>query len=365
MLEEIILAVRDYKEEILKLRSYVDLPELKNTIKSLEKESTSPDFWNNQEEAKKTLNSLNNKKETLAKIEELEGLYEEIIALIEILEEEKDKELQEELMQNWKELKQKYKKFEIELLLSGEYDNNNCYISLHPGAGGTESQDWCAMLSRMYQNWAEKNNYKVDIIDFQPGEVAGIKSITMHIKGFKCYGYLKCEKGVHRLVRISPFDSSGRRHTSFASVDVTPEFEDLSHIEIDEKELRIDTYRSTGAGGQHVNTTDSAVRITHIPTKIVVQCQKERSQIKNRETAMKMLQAKLMQDKIEKQKQKLSDIQGEQKEIGWGSQIRSYILQPYQMIKDHRTNLEKGNVQDILDGNIDEFIQEVLIKENS
>ena len=339
-----------------------DPANLETEVKKLEEQSADPDLWNNPERAKKILNELTNLKSQLESYKNIENQYEEIKVFVEILNEDNDPSLHDELNEKWGKIQKDFKNFEIEQLLSEEFDNNNCYISIHPGAGGTESQDWASMLTRMYKMWCEKKDFKLETVDYLPGEVAGIKSITMHISGIKAYGYLKCEKGVHRLVRISPFDSSGRRHTSFVSVDVTPEFEDLSEIEIDEKDLRIDTFRSTGAGGQHINTTDSAIRITHQPTGIVVQCQKERSQIKNRETAMKMLQGKLMQLKIEEQKKKLAAIGGEHKEIGWGSQIRSYVLQPYQLIKDHRTSYETGNTQYVLDGNLDEFIQECLMK---
>lgn len=308
------------------------------------------------------MNQLSELKSQSEKYKELVDRFENVKTIVELLSEEEDDSLLEELKEEWNGLNDFYSLFEIELLLSEEFDSNNAYISIHPGAGGTESQDWASMLTRMYKMWAEKHNFKVDTIDFLPGDVAGIKSITMLIKGPKAYGYLKCEKGVHRLVRISPFDSNGRRHTSFVSVDITPEIENDVEIEIDEKELRIDTYRASGAGGQHVNKTDSAIRITHHPTGIVVQCQNERSQMQNKETAMKMLKAKLLQKKMEEQRAKLQNLSGEHKSIEWGSQIRSYVLQPYQLIKDHRTNHENGNTQFVLDGNIDDYIKECLLK---
>ncbi|NQD68485.1 peptide chain release factor 2, partial [Bacillus haikouensis] len=250
--------------------------------------------------------------------------------------------------------------YELQLLLSEEYDKNNAILELHPGAGGTESQDWGSMLLRMYTRWGEKKGFKVETLDYLPGDEAGIKSVTLAIKGHNAYGYLKAEKGVHRLVRISPFDSSGRRHTSFVSCEVMPEFNEEIEIEIRTEDLKIDTYRASGAGGQHINTTDSAVRITHLPTNVVVTCQSERSQIKNRESAMKMLKAKLYQKRIEEQEQEMAEIRGEQKEIGWGSQIRSYVFHPYSMVKDHRTNTESGNVQGVMDGDIDPFINAYL-----
>ena len=245
-------------------------------------------------------------------------------------------------------------------MLSEPYDKNNAILELHPGAGGTESQDWASMLLRMYTRWAERRGFSVSTMDYLPGDEAGVKSVTLLIKGHNAYGYLKAEKGVHRLVRISPFDSSGRRHTSFVSCEVMPEFNDEIEIDVKTEDLKIDTYRSSGAGGQHVNTTDSAVRITHLPTNTVVTCQSERSQIKNREQAMKMLKAKLYQLEIERQQQQLDDIRGEQKEIGWGSQIRSYVFHPYSMVKDHRTNTEIGNTQGVMDGDLDKFINAYL-----
>jgi peptide chain release factor 2 len=260
------------------------------------------------------------------------------------------------------DLDEEIEEFRLATLLSGEYDGNNCILSIHAGAGGTEAQDWVEMLLRMYTRWAESKNYKVDFLDYLAGSEAGVKSVTLLIKGENAYGYLKSEKGVHRLVRISPFDSSNRRHTSFASVDIIPELEDVPDIDIDPSNIKIDTYRASGAGGQHVNTTDSAVRITHLPTGVVVTCQNERSQIKNRETAMKMLVAKLIEIQIEEQKEKIDDIQGDYSQIAWGSQIRSYVFHPYNMVKDHRTNAETGNVQSVMDGNIDMFINEYLIQ---
>ncbi|EAG7129724.1 peptide chain release factor 2, partial [Listeria monocytogenes] len=250
--------------------------------------------------------------------------------------------------------------FELKLMLSDPYDKNNAILELHPGAGGTESQDWGSMLLRMYQRWSEKKGFKVEMLDYQAGDEAGIKSVTLLIKGHNAYGYLKAEKGVHRLVRISPFDSSGRRHTSFVSVDVMPELDDDIEIEVRTEDLKIDTYRATGAGGQHINTTDSAVRMTHIPSGIVVTCQSERSQLKNREQAMKMLKTKLYQKEQEEKERELAEIRGEQKEIGWGSQIRSYVFHPYSMVKDHRTNYETGNIQAVMDGDLDEFINAYL-----
>ena len=247
-------------------------------------------------------------------------------------------------------------------MLNGPYDKNNCILEIHPGAGGTESCDWASMLYRMYTRWCEKKNYKIELLDYQDGDEAGIKSVSLMIKGLNAYGYLKNEKGVHRLVRLSPFDSNNRRHTSFASVEVTPEIEQDDSIEIDEKDLKIDVYRSTGAGGQGVNTTDSAVRITHLPTKIVVTCQNERSQIQNKEQALRVLKNKLLMLKLEEQEKELNEIKGDQSAINFGSQIRSYVMHPYSMVKDHRTNTETSNVSKVMDGDIDMFIEDNLKK---
>ena len=276
------------------------------------------------------------------------------------MEEEPDQSLLDEIESILPTIKKKTEELKLLVLLSGPYDKNNCIVDIHPGAGGTESCDWASMLYRMYIRWCEKKNYKVTVLDYQDGEEAGIKSVSFLVKGLNAYGYLKNEKGVHRLVRLSPFDSNNRRHTSFASIEVTPEIEQDTTIEIDEKDLKIDVYRSTGAGGQGVNTTDSAVRITHLPTKIVVTCQNERSQIQNKEQALKVLKNKLLLKKIEEQEKELKGIKGEQSNIEFGSQIRSYVLHPYSMVKDHRTNTETSNVDKVLDGDIDLFIESNL-----
>lgn len=319
-----------------------------------------PNFWDNQNEAQKVINEANGLKDKVNAFKKIEEGYGDLEAAYELVKEENDQELQQELEADLKDLLKAFGDFELTLLLSDPLDKNNAILELHPGAGGTESQDWASMLLRMYTRWAEKKNFSVETLDYLPGEEAGIKSVTLLIKGYNAYGYLKAEKGVHRLVRISPFDSSGRRHTSFVSCEVTPEMDEDVEIEIKPDELKIDTYRSSGAGGQHVNTTDSAVRITHLPTNTIVTCQSERSQIKNREKAMKMLKAKLYQMEIERQKAELDEIRGEQKEIGWGSQIRSYVFHPYSMVKDHRTNVETGNIQSVMDGELDEFIDAYL-----
>ena len=323
--------------------------------------SAAADFWDNPEEAQKVMQQISTLRSKIERYNEVKAMLEDCETLYEMAKEEgDDEELLNEAFESLKPMMKELQDFELETLLNGQYDANNAIISIHPGAGGTEGQDWAEMLYRMYVHWAENHKYSVTVLDYLAGEEAGIKSVTLLIKGENAFGYLKAERGVHRLVRISPFDASGRRHTSFAALEVMPEVENDDSIEIDPKDLRIDTYRSTGAGGQHINTTDSTVRITHLPTGIVVQCQNERSQIQNRATAMKMLTSKLVELKIKEHEQELAAIQGEQQEIGWGSQIRSYVFHPYSMVKDHRTNVEKGNVQAVMDGDIDDFIQAYL-----
>lgn len=321
---------------------------------------TAGNFWDDPQAAQKVINETNGIKEYVIGFEELEERLENLEVSYELVKEEQDQELFQDLEEELTVFRTDINQFELQMLLSEPYDANNALLELHPGAGGTESQDWASMLLRMYQRWAEAKNFKVETLNYLPGDEAGIKSVTLNIKGHNAYGYLKAEKGVHRLVRISPFDSSGRRHTSFASCDVMPEFDDDVEVDLKTEDIKVDTYRASGAGGQHVNTTDSAIRITHIPTNVIVTCQSERSQIKNRATAMKMLKSKLYQLEIQKQQQELDDIRGEQKEIGWGSQIRSYVFHPYSMVKDHRTNLDIGNVQGVMDGDINPFIDAYL-----
>ncbi|MFP4021359.1 MAG: peptide chain release factor 2, partial [Halanaerobium sp.] len=316
-------------------------------------------FWDDKEDARKKSQKLDWIKKRMKIINQLEQKFEEAEVYLELAAEE-DESLESELNLTLTELEKELEKLELKLRLNEPYDANNAILSIHPGAGGTESQDWAQMLLRMYSRWAESNGYQLETLDLNPGEEAGIKSVTMMIKGDYAYGYLKGERGVHRLVRISPFDSSGRRHTSFASVDVMPEIDDDIEVDIDEKDLKIDTYRASGAGGQHVNKTDSAVRITHQPTGVVVQRQNERSQHKNKETAMKILTAKLLELKEEAQAEKIDELGGEHKEIAWGSQIRSYVFHPYNLIKDHRTDFEEGNVDKVMDGYLDEFIEAYL-----
>ncbi len=331
---------------------------LETKYQSLSNEMLAPDFWNNPNEARKVSKETTMIKGKIDQYRDLKNKYEQLVEWFEISEE--DSEEWEILESDIKTLEETLKAFELETLLSGPYDDHDAIIELHPGAGGTESQDWCDMLYRMYTRFAQRRKYKVEVLDYQSGDEAGIKSVTLRIKGPYAYGYLKAEKGVHRLVRISPFDSNARRHTSFASLDVMPEFDDDIEIDIKDEDIKVDVYRSSGAGGQSVNTTDSAVRITHLPTNIVVTCQNERSQLKNRETAMSILKAKLMQEEIRKQEETLKNIKGEQKDIAWGSQIRSYVFHPYQMVKDHRTNYEVGQIDQVMDGDIDGFINAYL-----
>jgi len=323
---------------------------------------SSNSFWNNQEKANKLSKELKDLQSTIQEFNKLTEDLEELEILSELNRAENKLDIWNEIQDKIEQLERKLFQQERNLLFSGEYDSNNAIVSIHPGAGGTESQDWAEMLLRMYLRWSEKNNLKTEIVDFLPGDEAGVKSVTFTVNGRNAYGLLKSEKGIHRLVRISPFDANKRRHTSFASVDVIPEIEDEIEIDIAESDLRIDTYRATGAGGQHVNTTDSAVRITHIPTNIVVQCQNERSQHSNRLTAMKILKAKLFEYYQKKKEENFEKMSGEKKEIAWGNQIRSYVFQPYQMVKDHRTKVERSNVQAIMDGDIQEFIDAFLFK---
>ena len=339
---------------------YFDIVQKKKELLALQKETESPDFWTDKERKDTVLSEISTKKETIDNVEQIKTKITDSLELLELLELEYDAEISEQIEKTLVELPQKMEELNLLLLLNGPYDKNNCILDIHSGAGGTEACDWALMLYRMYTRWCEKKNYKIEILDYQDGEEAGIKSASLLIKGYNAYGYLKNEKGVHRLVRLSPFDSNNRRHTSFASVEVTPEIEQDNSIVIDEKDLKIDVYRSSGCGGQGVNTTDSAVRITHLPTKIVVTCQNERSQIQNKEQALKVLKNKLLLRKIEEQEQELNKIKGNQMNIEFGSQIRSYVMHPYSMVKDHRTNYETSNVNKVLDGYIDEFIESNL-----
>lgn len=321
---------------------------------------SSPDFWDDQERARKISEDLSNLKEDIETAENITQSQEELEAFLAILQEEKDTELEAEAERKLTQTKNFLDKLETQFILSDPYDKKNAILEIHPGAGGTESHDWAEMLLRMYVRWAENQNFQVELMDKQPGDVAGISSATLEIKGKYAYGYLKSEIGIHRLVRISPFDSNKRRHTSFASVFVYPEADDTIEVEINENDLRIDTFRASGAGGQHVNKVSSAVRITHIPTGIVAQCQSERSQLNNKDNAMKVLKSRLYQMYKEEQDKERQKIENEKKSIEWGNQIRSYVFQPYSMVKDHRTDEQTGNVQAVMDGNIDQFIDAFL-----
>lgn len=343
----------------MKTGGIFDLEAKKEEIKVLEAKTLEPGFWNDKNTSEGVIKELNTLKDVVKEFEGLEGKSEEVDVIIEFYE-SGEEEFAEELEEKFGELVKELDEFNIKLLLDGPYDDNNAIMTVHSGAGGTEACDWAEMLYRMYSRWCNKEKYNVKILDSLDGEEAGLKSITILVSGPHAYGYLKGEKGVHRLVRISPFDANKRRHTSFASVDVVPEIDDKVEVEINQGDLRIDTYRASGAGGQHVNMTDSAVRITHLPTNIVVTCQNERSQIKNRETAMKILKSKLFELELKKKEEEMKKIQGEQSDISWGNQIRSYVFQPYTLVKDHRMNFESGNVNAVMDGDIGSFIAEYL-----
>lgn len=337
-----------------------DVAGLTERLGQINKTTEEDGFWDDHEQAQKLLKE---KKSVESKIEEYQKLkeeFEDIGVLIELAQEEEDQSMVPEIQKTYEEYLKKYEDLRIKTLLNGEYDGNNAIISIHAGSGGTDAQDWAEMLLRMYTRWSESKGYKVKILDYQDATEGGIKSATLLIEGENAYGYLKNEKGVHRIVRISPFDSSGRRHTSFSSLDVIPEMDDNITVDIDPEDLRIDTFRSSGAGGQHVNKTDSAIRITHIPTNIVVSCQNERSQHQNKETAMKVLMAKLMELAKQEHKANLDELKGDYSQITWGSQIRSYVFHPYSLVKDHRTNAEVGNVYAVMDGDLDYFINEKL-----
>ncbi|WP_102715445.1 peptide chain release factor 2 [Paenibacillus castaneae] len=352
--------LREMAKRLQELRGSLDLDLKQEIISNFEEKMTMPDFWDDNDKAQSVIAELNAVKSVVDHYDGLNNEQEELQMMLELAEEENDESLEADVVSGVKELLRKISDFELQLLLNEPYDKLNAILELHPGAGGTESQDWGLMLYRMYTRWAEKHGFKVELLDYLPGDEAGIKSVTIMVKGHNAYGYLKAEKGVHRLVRISPFDSAGRRHTSFASCDVVPEIDDSIEIEIRSEDLKVDTYRASGAGGQHVNKTESAIRITHVPSGIIVACQQERSQIQNRERAMKMLRSKLYDRKIEEQKKHLADIRGDQSEIAWGSQIRSYVFHPYSMVKDHRTSVETGNVGAVMDGDIDAFIDGYL-----
>ena len=329
-------------------------------ISELEEQSSAPGFWDDVENSQKVFQQTKQLKDKVERYDRLKGSWEDALVLVDLANDENDESMLPEVKKTVDEISAELDKMTLETLLSGPYDKNNAIITLHAGAGGTEAQDWCEMLLRMYQMYAQKNGYTVQTLDILPGDDAGTKSATIMISGLNAYGYLKSEKGVHRLVRISPFDAAGRRHTSFASIEVMPEIADDVEINIRTEDLKVDTYRASGAGGQHINKTDSAIRITHIPTGIVVSCQTQRSQHQNREYAMRMLKAKLAEVAEQQQKEKIEDIKGVQKEIAWGSQIRSYVFHPYTLVKDHRTGFEMGNIGAVMDGDLNGFINAYL-----
>ena len=330
------------------------------TIKKLEDEINAPSFWDDNEKAQEKIAELNNLKEVTDIILKLKKEINDNLEFLELISLEKDDEILESITRFVTSLDDKVSKLELELLLSGEYDHNNAIVEIHSGAGGTEACDWANMLYRMYTRWCDRKNYKIELLDYLEGDEAGIKRVSFLVKGFNAYGFLKCEKGVHRLVRLSPFDANNKRHTSFASVEVIPEVDNNAAIEIKDEDIKIDVYRSSGAGGQSVNTTDSAVRITHLPTKIVVTCQNERSQLKNKEKALSILKGKLKLLELEEQEKKLANLKGESQNIDFGSQIRSYVMHPYSMVKDHRTLAQTSDVLGVLDGDIDMFIEKYL-----
>lgn len=339
---------------------HFDLAKKSDRVSEIEQTMEETGFWDNAERAQGLMKELKNLKDTIDEYKHLKGRYEDVQTLIQMGYEENDASLIPEIEEALELFISELEELKLRTLLSGEYDKYNAILTLHAGAGGTESCDWASMLSRMYQRWADKKGYTTEILDFLDGEEAGLKSVTLQINGSNAYGHLKSERGVHRLVRISPFNAAGKRQTSFVSCDVMPDIEEDTGIEINDEDLRIDTFRSSGAGGQHVNKTSSAIRITHIPTNIVVQCQNERSQLQNKDKAMKMLKAKLYLLKQQENLEKISGIRGEIKDIAWGNQIRSYVMQPYTLVKDHRTNEEVGNATSVLDGNLDPFINAYL-----
>ncbi|WP_338950244.1 peptide chain release factor 2 [Fusobacterium nucleatum] len=349
----------EMKEKTENIRRSLDLEKRKSTVKELEKLTFEDAFWSDKRKSSEIIKSMNFEKNIVSRYEKLATEIDDEEVLIDFVE-SGEMSFESELQTKHKILKSDIEEFEINLLLDGEYDINNAIVTIHSGAGGTEACDWADMLYRMYLRWCNLKGYKVSEFDFMEGDSVGIKSVTFLVEGINAYGYLKSEKGVHRLVRISPFDANKKRHTSFASVEVVPEVDENVEVEINPVDIRIDTYRASGAGGQHVNMTDSAVRITHFPSGIVVTCQKERSQLSNRETAMKMLKSKLLELEIKKKEEEMKKIQGEQSDIGWGNQIRSYVFQPYALVKDHRTNTEIGNVKAVMDGDIDDFINSYL-----
>ena len=358
--EQLNLRLVANKEELTDLKDALGYDRLKREIEELEMKSSAPGFWDNPEESQKIVQKTGKLKNTVELYDKSVTLYEDLEVLIQMGDEEGDLSLIPEIETSIEELENSLASQRLQTLLTGEYDRNNAILTFHAGAGGTEAMDWVSMLVRMYTRWTERHGFKVNMLDFLDGDEAGLKSAVLSIEGDNAYGYLKGESGVHRLVRVSPFDASGRRHTSFASLEVMPEITDDNEIEIREEDIKMDVFRSSGAGGQHINKTSSAVRLTHIPTGIVVACQNERSQFQNREKAMKMLKSKLLEIKEREHLEKIEDIKGVQKEIAWGSQIRSYVFMPYTLAKDHRTGFESGNINSVMDGDLDGFINAYL-----
>ncbi|MCR5209344.1 MAG: peptide chain release factor 2 [Lachnospiraceae bacterium] len=359
-LDQMKIELGQYKEPLAEVRDALHLEDKEKRIEELDMDMSSPDFWNDPDRANKLSRESKNLKDTVEECRAMEQAYDDIEVMIEMGNEENDQSMIEEVRRELDDLADRIEKVRLRTLLTGEYDGNNAILSLNAGAGGTESCDWCGMLYRMYMRWAERKGFTFEELSMVEGDEAGVKSADFQISGENAYGYLKSEQGVHRLVRISPFNAQGKRQTSFVSLDVLPEIKDDNVIEIKPDDIRIDTYRSSGAGGQHINKTSSAIRITHFPTGIVVTCQNERSQFQNKDKAMEILRGKLLQVKQREEDAKLKGIQGDLKAIGWGSQIRSYVLQPYQMVKDHRTGEETGNPDAVLDGDIDRFINAYL-----
>ncbi len=358
--EQLNLRLISNRDELLDLKDALGYDRLKRDIDELEMKSSAPGFWDDPENSQKIVQKTGKLKNVVELYDKSVALYDDLTVLIEMGDEEEDLSLIPEIESSIEELENSLAAQRLQTLLTGEYDKNNAILTFHAGAGGTEAMDWVSMLVRMYTRWTERHGFKVQMLDFLDGDEAGLKSATISIEGDNAYGYLKSESGVHRLVRVSPFDASGRRHTSFASLEVMPEITDDADIEVREEDVKMDVFRSSGAGGQHINKTSSAVRLTHLPTGIVVACQNERSQFQNREKAMKMLKSKLLEIKEREHLEKIEDIKGVQKDIAWGSQIRSYVFMPYTLAKDHRTGFESGNINAVMDGDLDGFINAYL-----
>lgn len=362
-LEEILSEINKLGPRLDMLHKSLKIKDSEAKLQKLEEKTSNPDFWNDSENSQKIISEISSLKSKIKEYKKLKSDYDDLLTLAQMSLQENDDSSLEEIESGFKQFSKNLETMTLTTLLTGEYDSQNAILTFHAGAGGTEAQDWVEMLCRMYTRWSEKHGYKVKMLDFLDGEEAGLKSASLLIEGENTYGFLKGENGVHRLVRVSPFDSSGRRHTSFASIEVIPEINDNIEIEISPEDIKMDVFRASGAGGQHVNKTSSAVRLTHIPTGIVVACQNERSQFQNRDTAMKILKSKLIEIKEREHLEKIEDIKGDQKEIAWGSQIRSYVFMPYTLVKDHRTSFEMGNVEAVMDGDLDGFI-EAYLKQN-